>query len=1174
MRKHILLALIIASLVLAACSAAPAATPPTPAAPAPTEAAPATEETAPPASELALTAQPWQWHGFSGAAEQFTVETPESYQVTFNADGTVNIVANCSNATGTYTDQDAALTIAVGPMTAAACPDGSRSEQFGTLLAGAARYFFADGKLFIDLMADGGTMRLDPADEAAASAEADAAAAADAAALQAMVAGVMANPWKWTALTTATEEVTVETPASYMVTFKDDGTVDIKADCNDAAGTYTLDGANVTIEVGAATLAACPGDSRSEQFLQLLGDAAQMLPFNGKLYITLKTEGSTMLLDAVLTTAADLCGEQALAINTIEDTLSPEISAQLDQALVSLVQAAPRPGPGASMLIITPEGRYFKSTGVADVTTCDPLPADSPFQIGSNTKMMTSAILFQLQEEGVLSTADPLSKWLPDLAAQLPNGDKITIDMLLTHTSGLPDYFSVPAEDGATIADGEKNKAMLTRGFTPEELVTLVADSGLSDFEPGAEGQWKYSNTGYILLGLIIEKATGKSYEENLQERIFEPLNLERTYLQTGQPEAGALPQAYFHSPFDYTTSEWNASQGWSAGAVVSTPEEFAVFMKALFTGQLFKDPATFDLMQQHTAASVDKLGAGIVYAHGMTDNNGVLGHGGETLGFLSDGGYVPDKDVTIVMWSNTAESNVIRPLVPAIASVVAGAGQTGQVAPPRYEPLAECFAQPPEGLNVDLDLDCGYVVVPESRSGASDGEVKLGFTRINSGQGTANSPLVMLLGGPGQAQASPDYFKVFQPEMLGGILAARDIILVEQRGTEHTDPFLNCPEALSAPWVIYEQGMTDEEAETFATGVITDCIERFKAEGVDFDAYNSVENAADVNAVREALGYDKIIYYGASYGSQLGQHVMRDFPEILEGVVLDGANSLSRKSWVEDRALDAQWGLDNLTGLCEADEKCAEAYDIPALVDAALALFDDGPLPYAYTDPDDASLTVEVEVTAQDMADYIYGKQGDKIGTISLPAILSGLIEGGADQVAEFLGSAKAGQVIASRSATKDSITMLMHLAMVCSDDPVHSADEVILDGVGAYATLHGQGLGEFYEQLCALINVAELPDSTDVDVTTDVPTLLLTGDLDVATPTFRSQIVADSLPNATLVTFPGTTHVQIGGINLCAAQVMTQFVLDPTAELDKSCVEETTFLGFLLPDGSMSQE
>ena len=258
-------------------------------------------------------------------------------------------------------------------------------------------------------------------------------------------------------------------------------------------------------------------------------------------------------------------------------------------------------------------------------------------------------------------------------------GDVVTIDMLLTHTSGLHDYFDLPTEDGKTIEDGAADKEMLTRGFTPEELVTLVADSGLSTFEPGAEGLWSYSNTGYILLGLIIEEATGQTYEKNLNARIIEPLGLTQTYLQIGVPEAGTpesgpLPQAYFKSPYDFTTREWNASQGWSAGAVVSTPDEFALFLKALFTGRLFSDPASLDLMRAHTDAGVNALGEGTIYAHGMFDNNGVLGHGGQTLGFLSEGGYVLDADVTIVIWSNAAESNVQRAIVPAIADVVAGA--------------------------------------------------------------------------------------------------------------------------------------------------------------------------------------------------------------------------------------------------------------------------------------------------------------------------------------------------------------------------------------------------------------------------------------------------------------------------------------------------------------------
>lgn len=1181
MPKHIGLMLIIASLLLAACGgAAPQATP-VPATPAPTEAATAAEDVAPPPDEVALTTNPWQWVAFVNPMETVEVETPESYQVTFDEDGTVNVVADCNNAAGTYTDQEGALTVAIGPMTAAACPEGSRSDQFVQLLGSAARYFFVDNELFIDLGADAGTMRLGPAGEAADVPDADALAAAEAAQLAAMVAGIKANPWRWTSYSSADENVAVETPASYMVTFNDDGTLDIKADCNDASGAYTLDGANVTIEIGAATLAAlraCPGDSRSEQFLQLLGDAAQVLPLGGQLIITLKTEGSSLILEAAVTTVADLCGEQALAINTVEDTLPAEISAQLDQTLVSLVQKAPRPGPGASMLIITPQGRYFKSTGVADMTTCAPLPADAPFQIGSNTKMMTSAMIFQLQEEGVLSTTDLLSQWLPDLAAALPNGDQITIDMLLIHTSGLHDYFDLPTEDGATIASGaEDNKEMLARAFTPEELVMLVADSGLSYFEPGAEGEWHYSNTGYILLGLIIEQATGKSYEENLQERIFEPLGLEQTTLQTGQPEPGALPQAYYHSPFDYTTGAWNASQGWSAGAVVSTPEEFATFLKALFTGQLFKQPGTLELMKQHTPAGAKTtLGEGVIYAHGMSDNNGVLGHGGQTLGFQSDGGFVPDKDVTIVMWSNAAESNVSRALVPALAGIVAGseAGQAGQGALPRFEPLEECFVQPPEDLDVDLDIDCGYVVVPESRAGDSDREIKLGVTRLNSGQGTAAAPLFMLAGGPGQTHINPLYFGLFQDPLLGGILKSRDVVILEQRGTQYTSTWLDCPAMSAASWTAYEQGLTGDDANALGAEILQTCIDDFKAQGVTFDAYNSVENAADVNAVREALGYDQIVYYGASYGSQLGQHVMRDFPEILEGVVLDGAEALSRTSWVENRALDAQWGIDNLATLCEADAKCNEAYDIPALVDAALALFDDGPLPYTFTDPNDPSLTVEGEVTVNDMVNFIYGNQGSLAGISGLPSYLSGLVEGGAETVAGFLGAQKGSNLLASRTATAGAYAVLMHAAMVCSDDPVKSADEVKLDGAGRYATLFGQANAEEYVQLCSLIGVQELPDSTDVDVTTDVPVLLLSGSLDVATPTFRSQEVADALPNAALVVFPGRTHVQIAGANACASQIMTQFVLDPTAPLDISCLAEAPVVGFVLPDGSSSKE
>ncbi len=174
MKKHLLPLLIVAALLVAACSApsqpapaAPTAAPTTTIAPPPAEPtpAPAVEPTSESAAGRGdtLTGQTWQWLSYTNPMEQVDIETPDSYLLTFEEDDAVAILADCNNAQGTYTDEDGALTIAVGPMTAAACPEGSRSDQFVALLGSAARYFFQDSMLYIDLLADGGTLAFAPA---------------------------------------------------------------------------------------------------------------------------------------------------------------------------------------------------------------------------------------------------------------------------------------------------------------------------------------------------------------------------------------------------------------------------------------------------------------------------------------------------------------------------------------------------------------------------------------------------------------------------------------------------------------------------------------------------------------------------------------------------------------------------------------------------------------------------------------------------------------------------------------------------------------------------------------------------------------------------------------------------------------------------------------------------
>jgi D-alanyl-D-alanine carboxypeptidase len=473
--------------------------------------------------------------------------------------------------------------------------------------------------------------------------------------------------WYWKSYRSPGEPVVeIDSPSKYVLEFHPDGKLNITADCNRIIAGYSFKAPGITITPGPATLAICPPGSKGEQLVRWLGDADQLLIIGSTIAIILKDKSLLTFAGPAL---GDRCGQKALAINGIAGGLDPKTTEKLDQLLLTFVENS-TPAPGASLLVITPKGRYFKSVGVADVLTCAPLRADSRYQIGSNTKMMTATIIYQLQESGKLGVADRLSKWLPGLAARLPNGADITIEMLLTHTSGLPDYFEVEAADGK-MSSAVKNKAMLTREFTPLELVDRVATYGKPLFKPGEDGKWSYSNTGYALLGLIIEKATGKSYEENLLTRIFKPLGLKQAFLQRGGPVAGSLPQAYFQWPFTFTTGEWNASQGWAAGAVVMTSDEFAVFLKALFTGRLLKKKQTLEMMLSIPPAGKNALGKGMNYGHGILENNGVLGHGGQTLGFQSDGGYIPGKDVLIVMWANSASNMVNRTIVPVIAAVV-----------------------------------------------------------------------------------------------------------------------------------------------------------------------------------------------------------------------------------------------------------------------------------------------------------------------------------------------------------------------------------------------------------------------------------------------------------------------------------------------------------------------
>lgn len=489
-------------------------------------------------------------------------------------------------------------------------------------------------------------------------------------------------------------------------------------------------------------------------------------------------------------------------------------------------------------------------------------------------------------------------------------------------------------------------------------------------------------------------------------------------------------------------------------------------------------------------------------------------------------------------------------------------------------EMLDTCFFEGPED-GPSLQQECGYVVVPENPDRTDGPKIKLGFLRMPARTANPQAPFFMLAGGPGGTFIKPTTLAIFADGFLGPILDERDVVLLDQRGTANAIPVLDCPELYGMPWEAQDRGLDEAASLEFGRQVLADCVASARADGIDLAQYNSVRIAADIDAARQAFGYDRIVYYGASYGAQLGQHFMRDFPDSLEAVVLDGANSLSRKSWVEERVRDVDVATRKLVVLCEADAKCGEAYDIPALIDRAMSLFNEEPIQTSYQDPANPATKFDLTVTKGDLASTIFGLQTGQIGIHSLPAILDAIVADGRSSAAAILGEQKGAGIVASRGATSGAEAILMHMAVVCSDDPVTSADDLIVEAdASAYARAYGQAVLEEYLEFCRAVNVPSLPDETDVDVTTDVPTLILAGDLDARTPVMRSELVAATLPRATIVEFPEGTHVQLAEINQCAGQILRSFLTDPQAAIDTGCIDSMPRRGFALPDGTLSLE
>jgi D-alanyl-D-alanine carboxypeptidase len=356
-----------------------------------------------------------------------------------------------------------------------------------------------------------------------------------------------------------------------------------------------------------------------------------------------------------------------------------EVSGALD-VLVQGVVAGTELGaaPGAVLSVSTPDWRYIRAVGMADPATAMPVDCAMAYQIGSNTKMMTAAVILQLHEEGRLSVDDLLSAWLPDVAARLPHGAEMTLRQLLQHRAGVFSYTDTAPDGTPGIAVASMSDPVaLRRGVTPEEMIDFTIDHGTPSFAPGADGQWAYSNSGYVLLGMVIEAAEGLPLDKVFENRIFAPLGMTRSYLWDGvtRPAFG-LPRSWLMPPHDVETTAWNLSQAWAGGGVVSTVEDMHRFVTALVEGELFREAGTLALMQETVPSPIpgtEGYGLGLINISGD-----VWGHGGQTLGYISALGADAGAGVSFVAWGNSAANPVVL-IAPDVIAALREAGVIGE---------------------------------------------------------------------------------------------------------------------------------------------------------------------------------------------------------------------------------------------------------------------------------------------------------------------------------------------------------------------------------------------------------------------------------------------------------------------------------------------------------------
>lgn len=314
-------------------------------------------------------------------------------------------------------------------------------------------------------------------------------------------------------------------------------------------------------------------------------------------------------------------------------------AAEVARYAESLLADYPADGPGAAVLVKRgDEVLYRGARGMASIELGVPLSPDHVFRIGSVSKQFGAVAILKLAEDGKLSLDDPLSRFLPDY----PGGERITVLQLLNHTAGVRSYTGLPGMMEKTIRY-DVDTAGLIDEFRDEP----------ADFAPG-EG-WSYSNSGYVLVGAVIEKASGQSWHAYLKQAFLDPLGMRQTGY--GNSAEGVIPghaTGYDHKDGRTVSSALiSMTQPHVAGALVSSVDDLARWNAALHQGRVLEPDSYRRMITPEGAAREKHYGLGI--SNTQLNGHRIIAHGGGIHGFLTYNAYLPETATSVVVLHNAS---------------------------------------------------------------------------------------------------------------------------------------------------------------------------------------------------------------------------------------------------------------------------------------------------------------------------------------------------------------------------------------------------------------------------------------------------------------------------------------------------------------------------------------